>query len=39
MTTRRTRHRAEVLETDSQGQPLHLTLPLAFSFGAFKQSP
>jgi L-rhamnose mutarotase len=33
------RHMAEVLETDSQGQPLYLTLPLAFSFGVFKQSP
>ena len=39
VTARWNGHMAEVLETDSEGQPLQLTPPLAFSFGAFRQSP
>ena len=37
ITPRWNRHMAEVLQTNERGEVIFIPLPLAFSFGAFKQ--
>ncbi len=37
ITPRWNKHMAEVIQTNERGEVIHIPLPLAFSFGTFKQ--